>query len=303
MRWRRLGLVPGADGTAPWAAHSALQPTPLLLSDVIRLFVGFRDGAGRSSVAFIDVDAEQPARVRRVADVPALAPGRPGGFDQDGVVPCAVVRCGTVLRLYYAGYERGRDVRFRVFGGVAESDDDGETFTRVLETPVTPATPGESLFRVIHSIRRHGDGWRAWYGGGDGFIAGGDSTRPVYDIRCMDSADGITFPASGRVVVELGAGEYRVGRPFVVEGGPGLQMFFGASTDREDYRLAYAESVDGDEWVRRDADLGFDRAPAGFDSQAMGYPAVLDVDGRRLMFYNGNDFGRDGVGVAVLEGP
>jgi hypothetical protein len=32
------------------------------------------------------------------------------------------------------------------------------------------------------------------------------------------------------------------------------------------------------------------------------YPAVIDVHGRRLMFYNGNRHGASVFGVAVLDG-
>ena len=31
------------------------------------------------------------------------------------------------------------------------------------------------------------------------------------------------------------------------------------------------------------------------------YPCVFDWNGRRFMLYNGNDYGRTGVGLAVLE--
>jgi hypothetical protein len=31
------------------------------------------------------------------------------------------------------------------------------------------------------------------------------------------------------------------------------------------------------------------------------YPCVVEVDGRTLMFYNGNGFGQTGFGYAVLE--
>jgi hypothetical protein len=31
------------------------------------------------------------------------------------------------------------------------------------------------------------------------------------------------------------------------------------------------------------------------------YPAVFDVEGRRYMLYNGADYGRTGVGLAILE--
>ncbi|MDX6583438.1 MAG: hypothetical protein QOI10_2622 [Solirubrobacterales bacterium] len=301
MRWRKLGLVPGADGSRPWASHSALQPTPLLLGETIRLFVGFRDSAGRSSVAFIDVDAADPMRVVRVAEEPALERGAADAFDRDGVVPCAIVADGSRLRLYYAGYEQAVDVRFRVFGGLATSQDGGESFARLSDQPLTGPAPGETLFRVIHSIRREGDLWRAWYGAGDSFIDGRETTRPVYDIRYMESPDGISFPDRGRVVVPLGPAEHRVGRPYVVEGGPGYQMFFGGATDAQGYRLAYAESVDGLEWKRLDQEIGLDASPGGFDSRMIGYPAVVDVGPKRYLFYNGDDYGRAGVGVAVLE--
>jgi hypothetical protein len=31
------------------------------------------------------------------------------------------------------------------------------------------------------------------------------------------------------------------------------------------------------------------------------YPFVFDVGDRRYMLYNGNDYGRAGIGVAILE--
>jgi hypothetical protein len=31
------------------------------------------------------------------------------------------------------------------------------------------------------------------------------------------------------------------------------------------------------------------------------YPCVFDHDRRRYMLYNGNDYGRTGIGLAVLE--
>lgn len=44
-----------------------------------------------------------------------------------------------------------------------------------------------------------------------------------------------------------------------------------------------------------------DVTPGSFDSDAIMYAAPLDVDGTLYVFYNGNDFGRDGFAVARLE--
>lgn len=301
MRWVKKGLVYRPDGSRPWAAHSALQPTPVVLGDVIRVFIGCRDMAGRSSVGFVDVAASDPSRVLEAATLPALSPGPPGSFDQDGVVPCAVARIGDSLRLYYAGYRRGRDVRFRAFAGVAESSDGGRGFTRVQPEPVMPPTASESLFRAVHSIRLEQGRWRVWYGAGSGFIQGSSKTLPVYDIRYTESPDGLAFPETGTVCLALRDDEHRLGRPFVTyDREQRYEMFYGIGTETLPFRLGYARSADGIEWTRHDDEIGLATSPTGWDSAMTAYPAVIDLDGRRYLFYNGNDYGRGGFGYAVL---
>jgi hypothetical protein len=65
------------------------------------------------------------------------------------------------------------------------------------------------------------------------------------------------------------------------------------------YRIGYAESADGLTWARQEA--GITVSPAGWDSQAQAYPAVVRHADRWFMFYNGNAFGRDGVGLAIAH--
>ena len=40
---------------------------------------------------------------------------------------------------------------------------------------------------------------------------------------------------------------------------------------------------------------------AGWDAEMIEYPAVIAVGERLHLFYNGNAFGRNGIGVAVAE--
>jgi hypothetical protein len=41
----------------------------------------------------------------------------------------------------------------------------------------------------------------------------------------------------------------------------------------------------------------------GWDSRHLSYPAVLPLQGKLLVFYNGNEMGRDGFGVAECRDP
>jgi sucrose-6-phosphate hydrolase SacC (GH32 family) len=77
---------------------------------------------------------------------------------------------------------------------------------------------------------------------------------------------------------------------------------FGFRTDREgSYRIGYAFSDDLTNWTRDDARAGIDVSPGSWDSDMQCYPNVFECDGNIYLLYNGNEFGRRGFGVAVLE--
>ena len=303
MRWSKRGLIYGPSGDSDWARHTVLQPTPLVKGEegVIRVFAGMRDDAGVSRVGFVDVSAEDPSRVLRVSKAPVLDVGVPGAFDDNGVVPCALSERGGELYLFYAGYQLSPKVKFLAFTGLAVSRDGGETFERHSRAPVCDRTDKELYFRAIHTIMFDDGRWRAWYGAGDAFDMEGGRQFPRYNIRHAESPDGIRLSEDYQVCIDTGGAEYRVGRPCVVKHGGLYRMFFGAGTKETVYRLAYAESPDGLRWARADAKLGIDVSESGWDSRMQAYPALAAYEGRTYLFYNGNDYGREGFGYAELE--
>ena len=303
MKWQKRGLIYGPTGDSDWAKHSALQPTPYLNSATrsIRVFSGFRDDEGVSRVGFVDVSAEMPSKILAVSPKPALDLGIAGAFDENGVVPCAVTEREGRLFLFYAGYQLGRKVKFCVFSGLAISEDGGELFTRYSQVPVCERTDNELLFRVIYTMMFDEGKWKAWYGGGSNFDTEDDKQYPRYNIRYAESPDGIHLSDDFRVCIDLSGDEYRVGRPYVIKENGTYKMFYGTGTKYGGYRLAYAESADGIKWVRRDKDVGIDVSPTGWDSEMQAYPGIVNYEGQTYMFYNGNDYGRQGFGYAVLQ--
>ena len=67
------------------------------------------------------------------------------------------------------------------------------------------------------------------------------------------------------------------------------------------YRLRYAYSEVLSNWVRDDDHAGIDVSEEGWDSEMQCYPHVFRCDDQIYLLYNGNEFGRHGFGVAVLE--
>lgn len=304
MKWIKQGLIYTPHGDLTWASHSALQPTPLRLSyDAIRIYAGFRDSSGVSRVGFVDVKSSNPSDIIRVSQKPALDVGVPGAFDENGVVPSAVIEREGKVYLYYAGYQLGTKTRFSVFCGLAISEDGGESFVRYSQAPILDRSDQELFFRVIHSILLEDGVYKIWYGAGSQWIIEAGRSFPVYDIRYQESVDGINFKPVGRICLRLSnPKEHRLGRPYVVKDHilNRYRMFYGVGTIEETYRLGYAESEDGITWRRKDSEIGLTVTPNSWDSDMIGYPSFLSCESRAYLFYNGNNMGKDGFGYAVL---
>jgi len=67
------------------------------------------------------------------------------------------------------------------------------------------------------------------------------------------------------------------------------------------YRLGYAESPNGIDWHRMDEKVGISISENGFDSEMIEYAAVVKYRNKSFMFYNGNNYGFDGIGLAVSQ--
>ncbi len=67
------------------------------------------------------------------------------------------------------------------------------------------------------------------------------------------------------------------------------------------YRIGYAESANAVDWERKDEAAGIQYSSSGWDSTMQTYPCVVKHRGTKYLFYNGNGFGRTGIGYAVYE--
>ena len=67
------------------------------------------------------------------------------------------------------------------------------------------------------------------------------------------------------------------------------------------YRIGHARSDDLVDWTRNDDDPGLDVTGGDWDADMLCYPHAFECRGKVYLLYNGNEFGRYGFGLAVLE--
>ena len=93
--------------------------------------------------------------------------------------------------------------------------------------------------------------------------------------------------------------EYAIARPCVLKENGFYRMWY--SYRGEHYRIGYAESEDGIRWQRKDEEAGIDISESGWDSEMVEYAFVFSHDSKKYMLYNGNDYGKTGLGYAVID--
>ncbi len=308
MNWRKEGLIFAPSGEFGWMNSHAQVPTVLVLPDRLRVFFATRPKPGLTLPAFVDLDRGDPHRVVAVLSEPVLQTGQPGTFDADGVMPSSLVRDGALVYMYYSGWSRlAGAAPYNNATGLAVSRDDGVTFTRVYEGPILDRAPEEPWSATSPAVLRTPRDWRMWYSSGTAWICVDDKLEHVYVLKSAVSNDGKHWTRDHRAILPALVEHEAQTRPTLIKLGTDWHMWFsfrgsaGFRTAGETYRIGYARSRNLDDWERDDARAGISVSSEGWDALMLCYPDVVEVDGRVLMFYNGNGFGETGFGFAVLE--
>jgi hypothetical protein len=314
--WKKLGKVftPQEVQGRPWMSEFAQAPATLVYDTFVRVYFSCRppadpNGQYVSYAGYVDLDRADLLRVIRVADQPILKLGGLGEFDEFGTYPVSVIRNGDEIRAYYGGWTRCESVPFNVAIGCATSLDGGDTFQRLGIGPVLGYSLDEPFVLSGPKVRRFGDTWYLWYIAGRKWKVVGGRPEPVYKIRAATSADGIRWTTMNIDLIEnrLEQDEAQAS-PDVFYAGGVYHMFFCYRGSQEyrgkahGYRIGYASSIDLVHWSRDDARAGIDVSDVGWDAEMQSYPHVFEVDGRTYMAYLGDQVGRYGFGLAVLDG-
>lgn len=318
MKWRKLGKIfdPTKFKLPNGCTQFAQSPQAIVFDDFVRIYFSTRlldSGNGKylSHIAFVDMKKN----FRDIISVSAhtvIELGKRGCFDEHGIFPMNVIRYGDLIYGYTSGVNRRISVPVDTAIGIAISRDDGLTFQRIGDGPVLAASLHEPCLVADPFVKICGETFHMWYIFGTGWKASKTDGSPerVYKIAHAVSRDGINWlKEEGRQIIEsrLGADECQA-LPTVIEIAGRKHMFFcyrQPSDFRKNkgrsYRIGHAYSDDLVHWIRDDANPGIDVTDDDWDSDMMCYPHVFECDGRVYMLYNGNDFGRYGFGLAMLE--
>ncbi len=299
MFWKKRGLIFAPTPKADWmVTHAALPVVWQRADQSVRVFFCSRDAQGRAQIGSFDYDLGTKT-VCAISRTPVIGLGALGAFDDNGVTSSCIVEHAGALYQYFTGWTLGVTVPFYFYIGLAVSYDGGASFTKISPAPVLGRNPIDPFLTASPFVLIENGIWRMWYISAARWVLERGAPKHYYHIRYAESRDGIQWQPTGRVCIDFASeSEYAIARPCVIRDGDTYKMWY--SSRGTSYRIGYAESRDGLTWERHDERAGIDVSAEGWDSEMQAYPYILRDADKLWMFYNGNGYGRTGIGLADL---
>lgn len=317
MRWKKMGKIfdPREHSLPNNCVEFAQSPQVLVFDDFLRVYFSTRekDRSGKylSHISYVDYDKN--FNFLRVAARPVMGLGALGCYDEHGIFPLNIVACDKGILGYIGGWNRKVSVSVDGAIGVAISSDQGETFQRIANGPVLGASINEPFLIGDPFVKLIDGCFHMWYIFGKKWEKFDTNEMPdrIYKIGHATSANGIDWKKSqdGRQIVadRLNAEESQA-LPTVIKVDDRYHMLFcyrQSSDFRKNkdrgYRIGHASSIDLMDWQRNDEEMSLSVTPGEWDSDMRCYPHLFEMGGEVYLMYNGNEFGRYGFGLAVLE--
>lgn len=317
--WKKLGLIFDLEqftSLPNWFTSYAQAPNAVVIDSKLRIYFCGRpnvdeDGQFISRAGYVEFESLNPPKISHVSENPVIELGSLGEFDESGTYPFSVEKLNDEggFVAVYGGWTRKQSVPFDVSLGIAKSHD-GKIFKKIGSGPILSSSLHEPFVVTSPKVRKYGDLWLLAYTAGTEWFL--DKGRPeiVYKLRMATSQDGTNWIRLNRNIVSDKIGEMEAQAcPDIFFRDGTYHMFFcyRYSTDfRENpqrtYRIGYASSSDGMNWVRNDNKAGIDVGDQGWDSAMIAYPNIVEFQGKTYMLYLGNHVGKYGFGAAELIG-
>jgi predicted GH43/DUF377 family glycosyl hydrolase len=315
MKWKKLGQIFNPkDYQTEWMKEFSQCTSTLVFENFVRVYFSCRpdkdsEGQATSYTAFVDLDRKDLTKVVNIAKKPVLPLGKKGSFDENAVYPTSVIKLDNDVLLYYAGWYRTKSVPFNTSIGLAISKDNGENFERLGDGPILSSSLTEPFVISGPKVRKFRNKWFLFYLAGTEWLENDGIPEIVYKIKMATSENGIDWEKHNKNIISdvLEDTECQAGPDvFFHEGKYHMYFVYRYALDFRDnpergYRIGYATSNDLFDWKREDENVGIHYSESGWDSQMAHYPHVFELDGNHYMLYNGNEFGRWGFGLAIME--
>lgn len=303
MRWKKIKHLFEPKNNYPWMLSHAANPTAEQISEtVFRVYFSSRNSENQSYIGYVDIDFENNFDIINIAEEPIVTPGTLGLFDDSGTTVTCIANVNNNKYLYYLGWNLKVTVPWINALGLSIWNNQIKKFEKYSNAPILDRSIEDPYSVSYNTILFDNGKYRMWYGSCLEWRKIDGKLDYSYAIKYAESTDAVNWYKTNQIHINTKNNESALARPMVMKHNNKYYMWYsykGAFTEKN-YKIGYAESNDGNNWTRKDEEVGIDVSEEGWDSEMICYAYVVNYNGDLYMLYNGNGYGKTGFGIAKL---
>ena len=295
--WIEPKLLLRAHGQTDWLrSHSGATCIEEISTSEIRLLLTGRDSRNRSHIGRLTLDRHS-LEVKGYSKNAVLDLGPSGSLDETGTSYPEVFRVNGRSYLHYTGWSLGADVPFYNHLFRAMRDESGN-YKRTQALPISVQDDLTSIGIGATMISAHPSGkLRLYYAAFKPWIEGAHS----YCLESALSEDGLHWTYEGCAIDAI-PGRENISRPTYLGGRTSQRIWFCHRPKNGNYSIGYAEGEGESPKLKVRAENIFsDVSLPAWCNAGQCYPTVIQIDGRIILFFAGNDYGKAGIGYSVYK--
>ncbi len=303
MNWQDHGII-FSKAKGDYSSHCQLPVVCESDPGIWRIYFSSRNQHNESQAFFIEVEAGCPQNIIFESTLPLLPSGKPGAFDQHGIMPTESIRHEDEEFLYYIGWNKDNEKPFCNSIGLARQHTPEKW--QKYENSVLSAKDSALYTGTLGVILEQGL-YQGFYLACDEWKESDQGLDPCYDIASASSFDGIHWCNHKSKVIPRLEHEGGIASARVIKHQSMFHMWYCVRGYRnfrggeESYRIGYAQSSDLKTWIRKDQLMDSFNQKMSNVHNMLCYPYLVVYEDYLFMFYNGSNFGETGIAYATLN--
>ena len=299
--WKKLGRIfELSENSHPLLKSHAANPAAYhIKDDLFRVFFNARNEDNKSSVSSFIFDLKN-LKVKSETEVKLeLAFGGPNSFYSHGISIGNIYNQDSENFMLFMGWQIPDKQHWRGDIGRIKINNDG-TLNVDPKIAFMSSDDEDKVSLSYPWVMKDQGLYKMWYGSTISWTS--ENGEMIHVIKYAESKDGVHWVKKGLAIpYEIGEAQ-AFSRPTVLKLQNQYHCWYSyRSGNGTPYRIGYAVSDDGIKWKRDHKNCKIAVSEKGWDSEMICYPYVFEHLGNRYMLYNGNGFGKSGIGIAIWE--
>ncbi len=297
--WKKLGKIYTPVPKGDYLLSHTANPTPIFLNDdTYRIFYSGRDKNNRSSVGFVDINILTQQIINDHPE-PAFTL-KDDSFYSHGISIGCTYEMDNETYMLFMGWKiedkkhwYGTIGRFRV--------DQNKDLSLAPEKEFISLDQEDPISLSYPWVQKIKDKYLMYYGSTLTWQAD-QNDEMIHVIKQATSADGENWKKEGLAIPYEENIAQAFSKPTVIFFENKYHMWYSYRSGLgETYRIGYAISPDGTTWERHENNNTIAPSNEGWDSEMICYPTVFEHKNDIYMLYNGNQYGKSGFGLCILD--